>query len=64
VKRVFRPRLVMQYSSDSGPRRITRKFLDASPSELPAAGVFRTAARAFAAALNEARQARWQVRET
>jgi AraC-like DNA-binding protein len=51
------------YSSDSGLRRITQKFLGASPSELRERGAFRHAARAFVEALNEAREAKWQTRE-
>jgi len=46
------------YSSDSGLRRITQKFLGASPTELRDGGAFRRAADAFVAELNEARKAR------
>ncbi len=52
------------YSSDSGLRRITQKFLSASPSELREHGAFRTASTAFIKVLDEERQVRWQVRET
>lgn len=52
------------YSSDSGLRRITQKFLGASPTELRDQGAFRVAAAAFVEVLNTERQTRWQVRET
>ena len=51
------------YSSDSGLRRITQKFLDSSPTELREVGAFRFAAKEFVKVLNEERQAKWQVRE-
>ncbi len=51
------------YSSDSGLRRITQKFLGASPSELREQGAFRHAAAAFVEMLNEERQARSASRE-
>jgi AraC-like DNA-binding protein len=46
------------YSSDSGLRRITQKFLGASPTDLRENGAFRQAAEAFLVELNETRQAR------
>jgi AraC-like DNA-binding protein len=46
------------YSSDSGLRRITQKFLNASPSDLRETGAFKVAADAFLKALAEERQAR------
>jgi AraC-like DNA-binding protein len=52
------------YSSDSGLRRITQKFLNASPSELRERGAFKLASRAFVEVLNEERRLRWQVRES
>jgi AraC-like DNA-binding protein len=52
------------YSSDSGLRRITQKFLGASPTDLRDRGAFRAAAESFVEVLNEERQAKWQVRET
>lgn len=52
------------YSSDSGLRRITQKFLEASPTELREQGAFRAAAAAFVVVLDEERKAKWQVRET
>ena len=52
------------YSSDSGLRRITQKFLDSSPTDLRDQGAFRQGAKAFVQALNEERQAMWQARET
>lgn len=52
------------YSSDSGLRRITQKFLGASPSDLREEGAFRRAAAAFVEALKEERQSKWQARET
>jgi AraC-like DNA-binding protein len=44
------------YSSDSGLRRITQKFLGLSPSELREQGAFKTAATAFVSALEETRR--------
>lgn len=44
------------YSSDSGLRRITQKFLGASPSDLRDQGAFRQAAAAFIDALNAERR--------
>jgi AraC-like DNA-binding protein len=44
------------YSSDSGLRRITNKFLGASPSELRAAGAFQHAAERFLAILERSRR--------
>src|SRR5690606_19271666 len=52
------------YSSDSGLRRITQKFLKSSPTELRDRGAFRIAAAAFVDVLNAERQAKWQVRES
>jgi AraC-like DNA-binding protein len=52
------------YSSDSGLRRITQKFLNASPSDLRDRGAFRLASREFVRVLDEERHARWQVRES
>jgi AraC-like DNA-binding protein len=52
------------YSSDSGLRRITQKFLGASPSELRDRGAFKLAAAEFVRVLDEERRARWQVRES
>lgn len=43
------------YASDSGLRRITQKFLQASPSELREQGAFPRAAAAFVAVLHESR---------
>lgn len=43
------------YSSDSGLRRITQKFLRASPTELRESGAFRRAAAAFVAELGDYR---------
>ncbi|HUE95643.1 MAG TPA: helix-turn-helix domain-containing protein [Longimicrobiaceae bacterium] len=51
------------YSSDSGLRRITQKFLGASPSNLRDRGAFRVAAAAFVEALKEERQSKWQGRD-
>lgn len=51
------------YSSDSGLRRITQKFLGASPTDLREQGAFRVAAAAFVEALKEERQSKWQGRE-
>lgn len=53
------------YSSDSGLRRITQKFLEASPTELRGKGAFDYAAKKFLEVLAEARRAerkkpRWQ----
>lgn len=45
------------YASDSGLRRVTQTFLGASPTELRRRGAVRTAAPAFAAALEESRMA-------
>jgi len=52
------------YSSDSGLRRITQKFLGASPSELRDQGAFRRAAAGLVKVLEDERQAKWQVRES
>jgi AraC-like DNA-binding protein len=52
------------YSSDSGLRRITQKFLGASPTDLRERGAFRVAAAAFVIIMNKERQATWQTRET
>ena len=51
------------YSSDSGLRRITQKFLGASPTDLRDQGAFRIASAAFVEALKEERQSKWQGRE-
>ena len=52
------------YASDSGLRRITQKFLRASPTELRETGAFRRAATAFVTVLNETRgQVRVATRE-
>jgi AraC-like DNA-binding protein len=53
------------YSSDSGLRRITQKFLDASPTELRRRGAFEHAAKRFLDVLAETRRAerrkpKWQ----
>lgn len=53
------------YSSDSGLRRITQKFLDASPTELRRRGAFGHAAQRFVELLAETRRAerrkpKWQ----
>lgn len=53
------------YSSDSGLRRITQKFLDASPTELRKKGAFNHAAQQFLSVLAETRRAerrkpKWQ----
>jgi len=53
------------YSSDSGLRRITQKFLSASPSELRRRGAFNVAAQQFLDVLAETRRAerkrpKWQ----
>lgn len=52
------------YSSDSGLRRITQKFLGASPTELRERGAFKLASAEFVKVLNEERERRWQVRES
>ncbi|HEX5520620.1 MAG TPA: helix-turn-helix domain-containing protein [Longimicrobiaceae bacterium] len=44
------------YSSDSGLRRITQKFLGASPSAMREQGAFKLAARAFLAVFDESRK--------
>jgi AraC-like DNA-binding protein len=44
------------YSSDSGLRRITQKFLGASPTELREQGAFRHASKVFLEALNDTRR--------
>ena len=44
------------YSSDSGLRRITQKFLHSNPTELREQGAFRHASRLFIEALNETRR--------
>lgn len=44
------------YSSDSGLRRITQKFLKASPTELREQGAFKHASRVFLEALNDTRR--------
>jgi AraC-like DNA-binding protein len=46
------------YSSDSGLRRITQKFLGASPTDLRENGAFRRSAAAFVVELKETRRAR------
>jgi AraC-like DNA-binding protein len=51
------------YSSDSGLRRITQKFLGASPSDLRDHGAFRQAAHAFVEVLAAERQSRRQMKE-
>jgi AraC-like DNA-binding protein len=51
------------YSSDSGLRRITQKFLGSSPTDLREQGAFRHAAAAFVEVLNEERRGRKLVRE-
>lgn len=51
------------YSSDSGLRRITQKFLGSSPTELREHGAFRHAALAFVEVLNEERRTRRQTRD-
>lgn len=51
------------YSSDSGLRRITQKFLDASPSELRDQGAFRRASEEFVKVLNETRKVKITSRE-
>jgi AraC-like DNA-binding protein len=52
------------YASDSGLRRITQKFLRASPTELRETGAFPRAADAFVTVLNETRgQVRVATRE-
>lgn len=51
------------YSSDSGLRRITQKFLGASPSDLRDEGAFRRAAEAFVEVLTETRKVKHTSRE-
>lgn len=51
------------YASDSGLRRITQKFLGASPTDLRDQGAFQVAAAAFVEALKEERATRWADRE-
>lgn len=51
------------YASDSGLRRITQKFLGASPTTMREKGAFQMAAAAFVEALKEERQSKWQGRE-
>lgn len=51
------------YSSDSGLRRITQKFLGSSPSDLRERGAFRIASRAFIEQLEETRKVRVTTRE-
>jgi AraC-like DNA-binding protein len=51
------------YSSDSGLRRITQKFLDASPSDLREKGAFAAASDAFVEVLNETRKTRSNSRD-
>lgn len=51
------------YSSDSGLRRITQKFLGWSPTELRDRGAFRAASSAFVEQLEEARKVRITTRE-
>lgn len=51
------------YSSDSGLRRITQKFLDASPSDLREQGAFRRASEEFVRVLNETRKVKHSSRE-
>jgi AraC-like DNA-binding protein len=51
------------YSSDSGLRRITQKFLGASPSDLREQGAFTKASAAFVEVLNETRKVKWTSRE-
>jgi AraC-like DNA-binding protein len=51
------------YSSDSGLRRITQKFLDASPTDLREQGAFARASAEFVEVLNESRKAKWSSRE-
>jgi AraC-like DNA-binding protein len=51
------------YSSDSGLRRITQKFLDASPTDLREQGAFARASTAFVEALNESRKSKWSSKD-
>jgi AraC-like DNA-binding protein len=51
------------YSSDSGLRRITQKFLGKSPSELREQGAFTHASAAFVRVLDETRRTKWTTRE-
>lgn len=51
------------YSSDSGLRRITQKFLNASPSDLREQGAFRRASQEFVNVLNETRKVKHTSRE-
>lgn len=51
------------YSSDSGLRRITQKFLGASPTDLREQGAFRLASAAFVKQLEETRKVRITTRE-
>ncbi len=51
------------YSSDSGLRRITQKFLDSSPTDLREQGAFARASEAFVEVLTESRKAKWSSRE-
>jgi AraC-like DNA-binding protein len=48
--------MVCGYSSDSGLRRITQKFLGGSPTDLRASGAFSMAAKGFLKAFNESRK--------
>lgn len=52
------------YSSDSGLRRITQKFLGASPTELREKRAFAAASSAFVEALAETRRSKLTARET
>lgn len=51
------------YSSDSGLRRITQKFLNASPTDLREQGAFSKASEAFVEVLHESRRTKWSTRE-
>ncbi len=51
------------YSSDSGLRRITQKFLDSSPSDLREQGAFRRASDEFVKVLHETRKVKSNSRE-
>ena len=51
------------YSSDSGLRRITQKFLNASPTELREQGAFHRASQEFVRALGETRKVKHNSRE-
>jgi AraC-like DNA-binding protein len=51
------------YSSDSGLRRITQKFLGASPTDLRDRGAFRAASTAFVDQLAESRHVKITTRE-